>query len=334
MPEIPSAGGLLERIGKSLGFGPKRTPEAQATAAATPPPAGEEAKAPQTPFDVLRGAPAFVPTAESSDVPVNPASLLPPVPEEEWQRARLAVDTRGSTGEAMAAASEVPAPLPVPIPGGEPRDLDASEVAAMYRQTPTAPLAEAPAPVAAELPDWLTPPSPAALDLPDWMRPPASPAAEKSAPIVPSPTEVPPPDSSKEFTPDAGALYVPGVTSPTEASSPEAPAAEASAPPAEPETEKKSTEELLMESLGILKEAFGAIGENRLTSEAKRQALIAAAKSNHLITELPPAIQQIIYISRAVAAQDPRYGRLSFQRDMLAAIKAIREAPVIEGESK
>lgn len=333
MSEIPSVSRLLKDIGKSFGLGPKAeaAPAAEAPIAATPPSAGEAVGASPTPVDL----------------PVNPASLLPPVPEEEWQRARLAVDTRGSTGEAMRAAvpDEVPVPAPAPAFDGEPRDLSEEDVRAMFGPAAVAPSAEVPAPPPAEeLPDWLqtgqgeapTPMPPLeqstvagktgtveedvqrgmeqfaaglgisfedkareyaariatgedskTMGVPEAFRARVSQLVSRDkvaaleAPELSKergPVEASAPDLPKEFTPDASALYIPGVTPTTETPLPATPGEEAPAlgtanldkRSLEEETNKRGWEEVVGEMCDdpFFTAAYGSTGSAIAASAA------------------------------------------------------------------
>lgn len=266
-PKKPSAGGLLNALRKSLGLGEKK-------------PSAWDLGEPE--------APAPVPDYDQLHDPVAveaPAELASPT--------ELAADTRGSTGAVMnAAQAEVSAPVPVPVPGGEPRDLDASEVEAMYRQDRKAAdvaRAESYAAPAAELPDWLTPPPQAASDLPDWMRLLAIPVTEGPVPVAPPPTEAPAPVAETEKSPEQLAI-------------------------------EQFEEALLAADESLAKLRGGEALDNIQLLAAKA----AAAKANGTIRSLPEHYLRVLLASRRLG-ENRDYTRMDFQRDMLAAIRAFNQ---------
>lgn len=281
MPEALSVGRLLKGLGKSFGFGEKKPSawdlagseapaETEAPIAATPPPASEA-----VPVEPP------VPTGDTGD--------LPPFLRDR---------------STPAGPTEIPAPPPAPVPGGEPRDLDASEVAATYRQDKKAAnvaraesyRAEAQAAHTEDLPDWLTPSSPGASDFP---------AAEAAEAIAPPPAEVP--------TPEAPLPVAPTVE------------AKAEGDPFETIREFNGYMETIRQAQVVLANGIA------LTPEEQKKALIAVARSNSLLPKLPSEVLESVLLMRAVASGNPEFGRNDFQKEMLTAVDVIKTGTAAKG---
>jgi hypothetical protein len=61
-----------------------------------------------------------------------------------------------------------------------------------------------------------------------------------------------------------------------------------------------------------------------LSAEERKQVLIAVAKANTLLPRLPKEILDTVILMRAVAANNPKFGREDFQREMLAVVDQVR----------
>lgn len=61
-----------------------------------------------------------------------------------------------------------------------------------------------------------------------------------------------------------------------------------------------------------------------LSSEGARQALLAVAKANSLLPKLPEDLLKSVILMKAVASNNPKYGREDFQREMLAVVDQVR----------
>lgn len=263
-------------------------------------------------FDWLGLKKAAKPEAAAQSAPVAPAAPesapAPALPQVEVAPALpVAQDPLGAyaagTLKPTWAATEAAPLLPLPVPSGEP----AAQVAG-------APKSES------EEPDWMKelapimPPAPAPDALPEWI---TEAEAEKAG-------EVPLP-MTEPFAPAAPQESAPAPALPQAEAAPAAPEVKAEVDPFARSKEFNGYMETINNAQGSLGSGIA------LNPEAQKQALIAVAKANTLLSNLPVEVVRSVILMRAVAANKPDFSRSDFQREMLAAMTVIKAGVASKG---